>query len=86
MSRHRHQKFLKFLRRLDGHFPGAVTRHLILDNYGTRGLCYNSFARNHVPTLNLLLGTINLALLPELQRYRQVAALLLLSETIFKKS
>ena len=35
--RHRHQEFLKFLRRLDEEFPGAVTLHLILDNYGTHG-------------------------------------------------
>ena len=35
--RHRHQEFLKFLRRLDAEFPGAVTLHLILDNYGTHG-------------------------------------------------
>lgn len=35
--RHRHQEFLKFLRRLDGEFPGQVALHLILDNYGTHG-------------------------------------------------
>ena len=35
--RHRHQEFLKFLRRLEGEFPGTVTLHLILDNYGTHG-------------------------------------------------
>jgi transposase len=35
--RHRHQEFLKFLRRLDEEFPGKVTLHLILDNYGTHG-------------------------------------------------
>jgi transposase len=35
--RHRHQEFLKFLRRLDAEFPGRVTLHLILDNYGTHG-------------------------------------------------
>ena len=33
--RHRHQEFLKFLRRLDQEFPGAVPLHLIMDNYGT---------------------------------------------------
>jgi len=35
--RHRHQEFLKFLRRLDSEFPGEVELHLILDNYGTHG-------------------------------------------------
>jgi transposase len=35
--RHRHPEFLKFLRRLDTEFPGAVALHLILDNYGTPG-------------------------------------------------
>jgi transposase len=34
-ERHRHQEFLKFLRRLDHEFPGAVPLHLVLDNYGT---------------------------------------------------
>ena len=32
---HRHQEFLKFLRRLDRAFPRNKTLHLILDNYGT---------------------------------------------------
>lgn len=35
--RHRHQEFLKFLRKLDAEFPGKVALHLILDNYGTHG-------------------------------------------------
>ena len=33
--RHRHQEFLKFLRRLDRAFPPDLTLHIILDNYGT---------------------------------------------------
>ena len=36
-SRHRHQEFLKFLRRLDDEFPPGKELHLILDNYGTHG-------------------------------------------------
>lgn len=35
--RHRHQEFLRFLRRLDVEFPKKTTLHLILDNYGTHG-------------------------------------------------
>lgn len=35
--RHRHQEFLKFLRRLDDEFPPDKDLHLILDNYGTHG-------------------------------------------------
>lgn len=35
--RHRHQEFLRFLRRLDAEFPGDKSLHLILDNYGTHG-------------------------------------------------
>lgn len=35
LPRHRHQEFLKFLRRLDRGFPRELTLHLILDNYGT---------------------------------------------------
>ena len=34
-QRHRHQEFLKFLRRIDSEFPGEVPLHLIMDNYGT---------------------------------------------------
>ena len=34
-GRHRHQEFLKFLRRLDREFRGEVPLHLIMDNYGT---------------------------------------------------
>jgi transposase len=34
-QRHRHQEFLRFLRRLDQEFPGEVPLHLIVDNYGT---------------------------------------------------
>ena len=33
-ERHRHQEFLKFLRRLE-QFPGDVPLHLVMDNYGT---------------------------------------------------
>lgn len=35
MARHRHQEFLKFLRRLDREFPSELDLHLIVDNYGT---------------------------------------------------
>lgn len=35
MPRHRHQEFLKFLRRLDREFPKELALHLIVDNYGT---------------------------------------------------
>ena len=34
-ARHRHQEFLKFLRRLDMEFPENLKLHLVLDNYGT---------------------------------------------------
>src|SRR5438876_3442011 len=33
-ERHRHQEFLRFLRRLDQEFPGEMRLHLVLDNYG----------------------------------------------------
>lgn len=35
LPRHRHQEFLRFLRRLDREFPGDLDLHLIVDNYGT---------------------------------------------------
>lgn len=34
-ARHRHQEFLKFLKRLDDEFPGKLPLHLVMDNYGT---------------------------------------------------
>jgi len=34
-GRHRHQEWLKFLRRLDGEFPPELKLHLVMDNYGT---------------------------------------------------
>jgi len=34
-KRHRHQEFLKFLRRLDQEFPGPTPLHLVMDNCGT---------------------------------------------------
>jgi len=35
MARHRHQEFLKFLRRLDRELPAHLALHLVVDNYGT---------------------------------------------------
>jgi transposase len=34
-ARHRHQEFLKFLKRLDTEFPVEMNLHLVMDNYGT---------------------------------------------------
>ena len=34
-AKHRHQEFLRFLRRLDREFPKQTPLHLIVDNYGT---------------------------------------------------
>jgi transposase len=34
-ARHRHQEWLKFLRRLDREFPRELELHLVMDNYGT---------------------------------------------------
>jgi transposase len=46
--RHRHQEFLKFLRRLDSEFPGDTILHLILDNYGTHGhACVQRWLTRH---------------------------------------
>jgi transposase len=35
LPRHRHQEFLKFLRKLDREFPAELDLHLIVDNYAT---------------------------------------------------
>ena len=36
-KRHRHQEFLRFLRRIHREFPGKAALHLVMDNYGTHG-------------------------------------------------
>jgi len=65
-KRHRHQEFLKFLRRIDREFPGKAPLHLVMDNYGTHGTPevkawlkrHPRFVRHYVPTscswLNLI--------------------------------
>ncbi len=35
MPRHRHQEFIRFLRRIDSRTPAELELHLIVDNYGT---------------------------------------------------
>ena len=34
-ARHRHQEFLKFLKRIDAEFPPETKLHVVMDNYGT---------------------------------------------------
>src|SRR5271170_1692735 len=65
-QRHRHQEFLKFLRRIDREFPGNAPLHLVIDNYGTHGTIevqawlnkHSRFVLHRVPTscswLNLI--------------------------------
>lgn len=65
-KRHRHQEFLKFLRRIDREFPGDTPLHLVIDNYGTHGTPevkawlakHRRFVMHYVPTscswLNLI--------------------------------
>src|SRR5712672_469613 len=36
-KRHRHQEFLKFLRRIDREFADGRALHIVMDNYGTHG-------------------------------------------------
>ena len=35
MPRHRHQEFIRFLKRIDAETPAGLDLHLIMDNYGT---------------------------------------------------
>lgn len=35
MPRHRHQEFIRFLKKIDGETPAEMDLHLIVDNYGT---------------------------------------------------
>jgi len=65
-KRHRHQEFLKFLRRIDREFPWKTPLHLVIDNYGTHGTVevkawlkkHSRFVLHRVPTscswLNLI--------------------------------
>src|SRR6202030_836911 len=65
-KRHRHQEFLKFLRRIDREFPDGKTLHVVMDNYGTHGTAevktwlrkHPRFVIHYVPTscswLNLI--------------------------------
>jgi transposase len=65
-SRHRHQEFLKFLRRIDQEFSGTSSLHLVIDNYSTHGTVqvkawlkkHPRFVMHYVPTscswLNLI--------------------------------
>jgi transposase len=65
-KRHRHQEFLRFLRRIDQEFPGHTALHLVIDNYGTHGTPevkawlkrHSRFVLHYVPTscswLNLI--------------------------------
>jgi transposase len=65
-KRHRHQEFLKFLRRIDREFAGQTPLHLVIDNYGTHGTVevknwlhkHPRFVMHYVPTscswLNLI--------------------------------
>ena len=48
-ERHRNQEFLRFLRRLDKEFPGKVTLHLVMDNYGCSASTISS-ALTSMPT------------------------------------
>jgi len=64
--RHRHQEFLKFLRRIDREFAGDTPLHIVMDNYGTHGTPevkawlkrHRRFTVHYVPTscswLNLI--------------------------------
>jgi len=65
-KRHRHQEFLKFLRRTHREFPGTAPLHLVMDNYGTHSTpqvrawleAHPRFVAHFVPTscswLNLI--------------------------------
>jgi transposase len=65
-KRHRHQEFLKFLRRIHREFPGKTPLHVVMDNYGAHGTPevkawlnrHTRFVVHYVPTscswLNLI--------------------------------
>jgi transposase len=65
-KRHRHQEFLRFLRRLDREFPEPLALHLVLDNYGTHAEAevqawlkkHPRFALHFVPTSSSWLNLV----------------------------
>jgi len=65
-KRHRHQEFLKFLRRINREFSGKAPLHLVMDNYGTHGTPevkdwlnrHPRFRVHHVPTSSSWLNLI----------------------------
>jgi transposase len=64
--RHRHQEYLKFLRRLDREFPGKQQLHLVLDNYGTHKTMevqawlksHRRFVPHYIPTSSSWLNLV----------------------------
>jgi hypothetical protein len=65
-GRHRHQEWLKFLRRLDDGFPPQLKLHLVMDNYGTHKephvqawlKTHPRFVRHLVPTSSSWLNLV----------------------------
>ena len=65
-GRHRHQEWLKFLRRLDAGFPPQLKLHLVMDNYGTHKephvqawlKTHPCFVRHFVPTSSSWLNLV----------------------------
>jgi transposase len=65
-KRHRHQEFLRFLRRINREFPGNAPLHLVMDNYGTHGTAevkdwlrrHPRFKVHYIPTSSSWLNLI----------------------------
>jgi len=65
-KRHRHQEFLRFLRRIHRAFPGNAPLHLVMDNYGTHGTAevkdwlrrHSRFQVHYIPTSSSWLNLI----------------------------
>jgi len=65
-KRHRHQEFLRFLRRIQREFPGNAPLHLVMDNYGTHGTAevkdwlrrHSRFQVHYIPTSSRWLNLI----------------------------
>jgi transposase len=59
-KRHRHQEFLKFLRRIDREFPGKIPLNLVMDNYGTHGTPEVKGSRRGWPSIRVSSCTTSL--------------------------
>jgi transposase len=69
MPRHRHQEFIRFLKKIDAETPQHVALHLIVDNYGThKHPRVNQWLRRH-PRVHLHFTSLSISWLTMVERW-----------------